>query len=201
MLSFKIKFSCQRCGECCRSQRPGEAVVLYEDDVETLSTALGVEPDDFVLKHTTTYEYTYVDPKTTTSVFRLILPCEEGCPFLHGALCSVHKNKPFQCRAWPFIEPRITDKAAFHAIGQFCRGYMNGDQVPSDVIALSVEEQKHKEADYFAKLADGTSRIHRWVFSSKSRRRFFVNLNSEGAFVLTQELFTQKKKGDDYNGC
>lgn len=88
-------FNCQRCGACCA--RKG-TLLLYPQDVESLSSFLNVSACSFVREYCEAFQLETEE----RSFVVLLLRQQEGCPFLtEDALCSVHEVKPMQCKLAP----------------------------------------------------------------------------------------------------
>lgn len=85
------RFTCQRCGACCRV--PGY-VRVTDEDCEALAALLGVSVEAFIA------EETDLAPARTG----LVLKGEPNAPcrFLTAEnLCRVHSAAPKQCRDYP----------------------------------------------------------------------------------------------------
>jgi Fe-S-cluster containining protein len=86
---------CVGCGECCRW--PGQ-VVLYADDVETIADHLSLTKEQFLLGFCKVVWW----DRDNERQFRIALVRQgQGCAFLDGSLCSIHKFKPLVCKAGP----------------------------------------------------------------------------------------------------
>jgi Fe-S-cluster containining protein len=82
-------FKCQQCGDCCRGKG---GIFVQAEEVEQLSTFLGMPREDFCRR------YVEVSPMGAH------LATKNGtCVFLKGNCCQVHPVKPRICRQWPFL--------------------------------------------------------------------------------------------------
>jgi Fe-S-cluster containining protein len=80
-----IQYQCQKCGECCRK---GFSIELSLDEMNFFAKK---HPE---MKMIYAYrEGDYVHPFFNTG---------PGCNLLEGNECSVYKNRPFECRYFPF---------------------------------------------------------------------------------------------------
>jgi len=48
--------------------------------------------------------------------------------------CTVHRNRPLQCRTWPFWPDNLTNKKAWLKAGHACEGIGRGELIPLRVI-------------------------------------------------------------------
>lgn len=88
-----IDFACQRCSNCCRRE-PG-AVFLTEDDVNKLSSNLGLPVKTFIDQCCRGLE------KDGKFVVALKERSNYDCIFWSNG-CIVYKDRPLQCRTFPF---------------------------------------------------------------------------------------------------
>lgn len=108
-------FSCEKCGECCKGYSNGE-VYIYEEDIEKLVEHLGKKGNQYTLrsfakKHLKLIRTSFywkengVDRGKNYSFYTLgfkFIGSDEHCEFIDkNNLCTVHKDRPFQCRAYP----------------------------------------------------------------------------------------------------
>ena len=85
LLGDEIRYQCQKCGNCCRH---GFSIELSVDELDFLSKE---HPE---VK--TVFAYTkgdYVHPFFNTG---------PKCTMLKNNLCSIYRNRPFECRYYPF---------------------------------------------------------------------------------------------------
>ncbi|MCK4687002.1 MAG: YkgJ family cysteine cluster protein [Candidatus Lokiarchaeota archaeon] len=108
-----IFFSCEMCGTCCRGLGEGE-VFLYKNDIKTLANHLNLKGKSGLREFTKKYlkiindTFFWRNPKTKkgkTYRFKTLgfkfTGNDEHCHFLKDNKCTVHKARPFQCRAFP----------------------------------------------------------------------------------------------------
>lgn len=85
------KIDCLNCGNCCKTTTP----MLFEKDIERLSSRLKMKPGDF------TTEYLLLD---TDGLFCFK---QTPCPFLgDDNACRVYEDRPKACRDYPHTNHR-----------------------------------------------------------------------------------------------
>ena len=88
--AFK-KIDCLNCGNCCKTTSP----MLFEKDIERLSTRFKMKPGDFVTQ--------YLTHDTDVLYFMQQTPC----PFLgDDNACSGYDDRPKACREFPHTNHR-----------------------------------------------------------------------------------------------
>ena len=80
---------CDRCGECCRSQKIPFTIL----DIFDVSAHLSMKPREFARK--------YLEIGTGNDGEREFLVKEKVCPFLENNQCSINSFKPSTCRTTP----------------------------------------------------------------------------------------------------
>ena len=82
---------CCKCNNCCRAY----AVVLDDNDVETISQHLGRSRDDFISEYLekSDYDESYYRMRTQPCAFL----CADG-------KCSINDVKPAECKGFPFTD-------------------------------------------------------------------------------------------------
>ena len=85
------KIDCLDCGNCCKTTAP----MLFEKDIERLSSKLKLKPGDFVT------QYLEID---TDGLYAMK---HTPCPFLgNDNSCSVYEDRPKACREFPHTNHR-----------------------------------------------------------------------------------------------
>lgn len=82
------EIDCRTCANCCKKLR----VTLSSDDVQRLSSGLGVGEEDFREKYLTTDlrgNYTFIG---------------EPCPLLKDNMCSSYIHRPEECVSYPHLD-------------------------------------------------------------------------------------------------
>jgi len=106
-----LRFQCRRCGACCTGA-PGY-VWLQEEEAAAIAARLGIEPPDFLSRH-------------TRRVYGLLSLREDrdGRCVLHDARggCRAYESRPLQCRTWPFWPRIVATRAAWEREAAECPG-------------------------------------------------------------------------------
>ncbi|MBU1076979.1 MAG: YkgJ family cysteine cluster protein [Spirochaetes bacterium] len=111
-----IRFSCQRCGDCCRNVSLQEACVyLNGDDIDGASELLHLSRKEFIKKYT-----------VNRYSFTVIRKPEGDCIFFQNKKCCIYKARPMQCRTWPFWEINLIKKNWEQNVKPVCRGIGKG---------------------------------------------------------------------------
>lgn len=118
-LEDSFKFDCIQCGECCRNKN--EDILLTGIDILKLSEELHMEPKQVILDYCKELE-------TNTWILMLKMKRQEdgSCIMLDGNKCTVHNNKPFNCRLSPLN--RISDfegNEFYYIMNDFCSNMKN----------------------------------------------------------------------------
>jgi Fe-S-cluster containining protein len=114
-----FRFACQPgCSACCEVKG---YVYLTEDDLVRAAEHLGVPPEAFEQR------YVY----RTRHLLRLRKPRRAECHFLKkdsagSGLCSLHPNKPAQCRLFPFWPEIVETRQAWQRTAKMCPGLGKG---------------------------------------------------------------------------
>ena len=85
-----IHFKCDRCTNCCNW--PGE-VVVTDVEINLMAKHLDISPQIFIEK--------YTDLRENRNGLTLKNNENGSCVLLKNRNCSVHSNKPNQCRDFP----------------------------------------------------------------------------------------------------
>ena len=101
-------FSCKQCGECCIGYG---GTFVTDQDIERISTYIGVDPHGFVEKF------------CCFSGGRPILAQQDDghCVFWDN-VCTIHPVKPQMCRKWPYIESLLIDFDNWNIMASMCPG-------------------------------------------------------------------------------
>ena len=109
-----LRFSCKRCSACCRLD-PG-FVYLSENDLDKLVLETKMDKANFIKK--------YCRWCADDSLSLLEKP-NNDCIFWDSG-CTVYKNRPLQCRTYPFWKNILVSEENWEAAGQDCPGINNG---------------------------------------------------------------------------
>ena len=112
-----LRFTCTRCGNCCRNHGDYAFVYLAEADVSAIARHLGLSREDFLRTHCQT-----VDGWVT---LRMDSP---ACPFLEaGQTCAIYPVRPKQCATWPFWKENLERATWEGEVKADCPGIDRGE--------------------------------------------------------------------------
>jgi len=112
-----LKFSCTGCGHCCTGA-PGY-VWVNKAEIEALSQAMGFENIE-------KFEDKYV---RKIGIRKSLVEFPNGdCVFFDGGSkkCMVYRNRPRQCRTWPFWDSNLRTPQTWQETCETCPGSGTG---------------------------------------------------------------------------
>jgi uncharacterized protein len=112
-----LHFKCTGCGKCCTGS-PG-FVWLTEDDIEKLCGHFNLSKADFLEKYARKVNKKYSlkeDDKTYDCVF-----------LKEGKYCQVYKDRPIQCKTYPYWLENLHSKKDWDNKAKFCEGINHKD--------------------------------------------------------------------------
>ena len=111
-----LQFECQECGGCCTGA-PGY-VWVSEDEIERLADRFGLTKEDFEAKFVR-------EIGTRKSLIEFI---NGDCVFYDRfhTNCKIYRDRPVQCRTWPFWDSNLKDEAAWENASRGCKGCNRG---------------------------------------------------------------------------
>lgn len=83
------RIDCTECGNCCEIVSPA----LDQKDIEKLSEALEMSPDEFVIR--------YLGERDDEGKLEMR---DRPCPFLEGSVCSCYDARPEACVSYPHLQ-------------------------------------------------------------------------------------------------
>jgi Fe-S-cluster containining protein len=126
-----LRFRCQPgCTKCCEVQG---FVYCTEEDVERAAAHLKISKGEFERR------YVY----RTRHLIRLRKPRGRQCHFLVDGGCSIHPDKPAQCRLFPFWPELVEDAAEWRRTAKMCPGIGMGPLIQIGT-ALETADQMRK---------------------------------------------------------
>lgn len=107
-----LRFECTGCGKCCTGA-PGY-VWVTEQEIQTIAETLGITPDEFKQRYTKFAKgrYSILDDPSRNY----------DCVFLDGKACRIYKNRPQQCRTFPWWSGNLKSPEAWKEAARECEG-------------------------------------------------------------------------------
>lgn len=110
-----LRFTCTRCGRCCRDREEPTFVFLEEDDIRRLAEFFGVSRGKVISRYCTWDEDGYVFKRSPGA-----------CIFYDADVgCIVYPARPVQCRTWPFWPSNLREEN-WEESSKFCPGCNTG---------------------------------------------------------------------------
>lgn len=98
---------------------------------ERLAARLGLSLGEFNKRYT----------RSEDDGSRVLLFRDRACIFLEDGLCSVHEDKPVQCRTWPFWDELLESQEVYEReVLRFCPGSRVGEVVHAAEIRRQARE-------------------------------------------------------------
>ncbi len=123
-----LRFECTQCGQCC-SGGSGTVEFTYSE-AQGMAAQLGLTYQEFLGR--------YAIRQGPTWILREV-PCPDGegfdCVLLERdpdsglTRCSVHRERPMQCRTWPFWPENLKSPRTWRQAGRECEGIDRGPTV------------------------------------------------------------------------
>ena len=125
------EFQCTQCGICCKNLKR-YSVMLFPEDIRKLSNEFAITRYKFIELYCEYKDIIYED-----KVLRIcyLKTNNTDCPFLKGNLCTVHLQKPIQCKRTPY------DFFAYYEIWGYmpcvCKeSYPEGESYENDIALI-----------------------------------------------------------------
>lgn len=125
-----LRFSCTRCGNCCRNRGGYSYVYLADRDVTAIAAHLGLD------------EATFLGTYCTREDGWILLRMDEpACPFLtEDNGCSIYPVRPKQCATWPFWSENLEESVWKGEVKRDCPGIDKGTLHPRTEIERTARE-------------------------------------------------------------
>lgn len=121
-------FECTQCGDCC-SGTSGIVEFSYEE-AQGMAAALGLGYEDFLeryaLRHGPTWILREVE-RGDGETFDCVLLARD--PDTGKTRCTVHGQRPMQCRTWPFWPENLRSPRTWRQARKECEGIDRGPSV------------------------------------------------------------------------
>ena len=133
-----IKFQCQESSNCCVSRGSHGFVFLSKKDLTRLAKFFKISLINFKTSYC----------EATNKFLHLKEIKKNGeCIFLKDTNCKVYKNRPTQCRTWPFWPENMNSKIWNKDVVNFCPGIGKGKLINKGKIenVLKIDARNAKE--------------------------------------------------------
>ncbi len=131
-----LRFSCQRCGDCCR--RRSGYLFLTAPDLRGLAKALEMSDEDFFA------EYCEVIDLVLEKRVNLVESDDGGCVFYRDGGCVVYGSRPLQCRTFPFWVTNLESREAWDEVAAACSGVGEGALWSAEEIEQQLERRQEE---------------------------------------------------------
>lgn len=112
-----LRFSCTRCGNCCRNHGDYTYVYLTPKDVSAIALHLQMAEPAFL--------EAYCQEEDGWVTLRMDSP---ACPFLGaGNACAIYPVRPKQCATWPFWKENLRRETWQGEVKADCPGIDTGE--------------------------------------------------------------------------
>lgn len=127
-----LRFSCTRCGNCCRNHGEYTHVYLTPHDVRAIAGHLALPEPEFLER--------YCQADEGDVVLRMDQP---ACPFLgEGNACGIYPVRPKQCATWPFWKENLRRAVWQGEVKRDCPGIDQGELHPREEIERIARENE-----------------------------------------------------------
>jgi len=173
-----VEFSCQMCGGCCKGLDEGE-VYLFKEDIERLALHLNLKGKsglrEFAIRYLKALDESFFwkEPqaergkryKFKTLGFKFT-GNDERCAFLVGNECTVHSERPYQCRCFPFWHILVTSRKNYVDYSKKCPGLKDslvnkGEYYSAEQILIWASEEYEIEKKYFLEMKKNDFNIYK----------------------------------------
>ncbi len=110
-----LRFTCLRCGKCCRDEGEYTEVYLEREDIQEMAAFLDLYPHEFYAKYV-----------KRSDGFDVLRSRRGACIMLRGTKCRVYPARPRQCRTWPFWPENLRRHVWYGEVRKRCPGVGTG---------------------------------------------------------------------------
>ena len=125
-----VRFSCLRCGNCCKNHDEYEYVCLGEKDVTRVARHLHLSDRAFLR------QYCKIEDYLVSLSSR-----DDACPFLEEGGCRIYEVRPTQCATWPFWRENLDKEVWNDPIAEVCKGIGRGELRSCQEIEFAILER------------------------------------------------------------
>lgn len=115
-----LRFECTSCGKCCTGTQG--YVWISEDEMAAMASSLNITLQQFKIKYIRRRHnrYALVEKKNQNGGY--------DCVFLKGNKCEVYRERPAQCRTFPWWKENLNTEESWKLAAAECEGI--NDQAP-----------------------------------------------------------------------
>lgn len=112
-----LKFKCTECGKCCTGTQG--FVWVTEEEISKMAADLNLDIKTFKIRYVRNRDnrYALVEKKNGQN--------EYDCIFLKDKKCAVYKNRPSQCRTYPWWPENLNAPQSWALAAESCEGISN----------------------------------------------------------------------------
>jgi Fe-S-cluster containining protein len=122
-----LRFECTQCGQCC-SGESGTVEFTYEEAVG-MARVLGMTYEEFMQRHAIRQGPTWILREKDSGDGGYDCVLLERDPETGLTRCTVHQERPMQCRTWPFWPENLKSARTWRRAGRDCEGIDQGRTV------------------------------------------------------------------------
>jgi Fe-S-cluster containining protein len=120
-----LRFECTQCGQCCSG---GSGTVEFtQAEAQGMAATLGLSYEEFMTRYAVrrgpTYTLAEVESPDREGYDCVLLARDEETGMTR---CTVHRERPMQCRTWPFWPENLKSARTWRRAGQECEGIDRG---------------------------------------------------------------------------
>lgn len=123
-----LQFECTQCGACCSGS--SGTVEFTAEEAQGMASILGISYADFLSQYTERHGPTWIlreVPSPEGEGFDCILLQRD--PDRGTTRCLVHRERPMQCRTWPFWPENLKSPRTWRQAARECEGIDRGPKV------------------------------------------------------------------------
>ncbi|MHA1775340.1 MAG: YkgJ family cysteine cluster protein [Promethearchaeota archaeon] len=186
-----IFFQCTKCGKCCSNSSEGFIFIFWED-IKKISSQLNLSYKEFAKKYLTITKYNFpiwdenleeLTAHKAMETLALDFGVDQNCIFLieNGDFkgCKVYKNRPKQCKLYPFWSIVMTSERNFRYHEKFCPGINpKNSAVPffhPETIEKLIKIERKIEHNYYLQMKKNDFDLFRMYPFLQNLSKFRIN--------------------------